>query len=312
VALVHDGPQLATLRIRTTMPVPATFHFDDHMSRSEELAPLVIDSHVTLRAGAERVEVETTVHNVAEDHRLRVLFPSGARGAVAYLADTPFDVVERPIPLRADNHLYRELEVETRSQLTWSAVYDGERGLAVISSGLLESAVRDQPERPLALTLFRATRRTVFTDGEPNGQLPGDLHFRYWLAPLAAAPDRVALCRLGQQLAAGLRSAQLRPADVALHRQAALLPPVASLLQVDGPAVVTSARWIGGSLEVRMFNPTAAAGEAHLYFGSELPFAALQEVDAESNPLAEAQAVAGGASVVTLGAKQIKTLRITA
>ena len=38
--------------------------------------------------------------------------------------------------------------------------------------GLLETAVRDQPERPLALTLFRATRRTVMTDGQPQGQPP--------------------------------------------------------------------------------------------------------------------------------------------
>ena len=44
----------------------------------------------------------------------------------------------------------------------------------MVSTGLLESAVRDLPERPLALTLFRATRRTVFTDGEPGGQLLGD------------------------------------------------------------------------------------------------------------------------------------------
>jgi alpha-mannosidase/mannosylglycerate hydrolase len=250
------------------------------------------------------------VHNVAEDHRLRVLFPSGARGAATYLSDTPFDVVERPIALRADNHLYRELEVETRSQLTWSAVYDGERGLAVLSSGLLEAAVRDQPERPLALTLFRGTRRTVFTNGEPNGQLLGDLHFRYWIAPLAAAPDRVALCRLGQQLAAGLRSAQLRAADVALYRQSALLPPAGSLLQVDGPAVVTSARWIAGGLEVRVFNPTTAVGEARLRLGQGIAFAAAQEVDFESNPLGEERRLAENETAILLAAKQIRTLRL--
>lgn len=315
VALMHDGPQLATFRIRTGMNVPASFDFDDHMQRSEALATLVIDSHVTLRAGAERVEVETTVYNVAEDHRLRVLLPSGARAAATWLADTPFDVVERPIALRGDNHRYRELEVETKSQLTWSAVYDGAQGLAVVSSGLLESAVRDQPERPLALTLLRSTRRTVFTDGEPAGQLLGALHFRFWIAPLAAAPDPVELCRLGQQLAAGLRTVQLRPADVArlggeLLGGAARLPRVGSLLHVDGPAVITSARSVEGALEVRLFNPTRTAGEARLVLGPTLAGAAWQEVDFESRPRGEVQAAVGGVALVALGAKQIKTVRM--
>ena len=89
------------------------------------------------------------VENVAEDHRLRVLFPSETK-TDTYLADSAFDVVERPIALRKDNHLYREMEVETKPQQSWTAVFDEQRGLAVISAGLLETAVRDIPDRPLA------------------------------------------------------------------------------------------------------------------------------------------------------------------
>jgi len=83
------------------------------------------------------------------------------------MTDTPFDVVERPIALRPDNHLYREIEVETRPQQTWSAIYQQPRGLAVVSTGLMEVAVQDIPDRPLALTLYRSTRRTVFTKVNP-------------------------------------------------------------------------------------------------------------------------------------------------
>ncbi len=104
VALVHNGPELATFRVRTVMELPDEFDFRQ-MVRTERWTALVIDSLVTLRAGAEHVEVETTVHNVVKDHRLRVLFPTGAQ-ADTYLADMQFDVVERPIALRADNHLY--------------------------------------------------------------------------------------------------------------------------------------------------------------------------------------------------------------
>lgn len=308
VAVVHNGPQVATLRVRTTLAIPAAFHFDDRMARTEELVNLVIDSQISLRPGVDRVEVASTIHNCAGDHRLQVLFPTGAQSDT-YLADTPFDVVTRPIPLRADNHLYRELEVETRPQQSWTAIFDGARGLAIVSTGLLESAVQDGADRTLALTLYRSTRRTVFTDGEPGGQLLGDLQFRYWIVPLADAPDPVWLTQLGLQIAAGVRAVQLRPADLPLFRQARELPPASGLFVVEGPAVVTSTRWIDGGLEVRIFNPTPAAGQARLRFTSEVNFATLQEVDFESQPAGDVQHLSGGAATVKLAAKQIKTVR---
>jgi len=308
VAVVHTGPHLGTLRVRTTLRIPAAFHFDDRMARTEELVDLVIDSLISLRPGCDRVEVTSSLHNVACDHRLQVLFPSGAE-TDTYLADTPFDVVERPIPLRADNHLYRELEVETRPQQSWTAVFDDRRGLAVISTGLLESAIQDGADRTLALTLYRSTQRTVFTDGEPGGQLLGDLHFRYWIMPLAGAPDPVRLTNLGLQLAAGMRAVQLRPADLPLHRQSTPLPSASSLFDVEGPAVVTSARWIAAGLEIRIFNPTTTRGQATVHFTGDNRFATMQEVDFESRPTGEAQYLTAHKAVVTLSAKQIKTVR---
>lgn len=260
IALVYNGPLQTTFRIRTTMSLPAEFDFSARR-RMEKMADVVIDSLVTLRDGSERLEVETTVHNTVGDHRLRVIFPSGAP-AETYLSDTPFDVVERQIALRPDNHLYREPELETKPQQTWSAVYSDGRGLAVISTGLLESAVRDLLDRPLALTLFRATRRTVMTEGEPGGQLFGDLTFCYWIAPLAGEPDRSKLCLAGQELAGGLRAAQQTAKDIPLYRMEAKLPPEAGFLKVDGDVVVTSVRSVGDGLEVRLFNPNLEAANA--------------------------------------------------
>ena len=57
VALVHNGPELATFRVRTVMELPNEFDFRQ-MVRSEQWTALVIDSLVMLRAGAEHVEVE--------------------------------------------------------------------------------------------------------------------------------------------------------------------------------------------------------------------------------------------------------------
>ena len=311
VALVHDGPYRTTFRVRTSMMVPAEFHFDDRMRRSERLVELVIDSFLTLRPGTSWVEVETVVENAADDHRLRVLFPTGTRARTC-LSDTPFDVVERPVALRPDNHLYRELEVETRPQQSWSAVFSNDRGLAVVSSGQLETAVRDVDERILALTLFRGTRLTVWTDGEPRGQLRGPLRFRYWIVPLQGEPDRARMCYLGQQLAAAVRSVQLDSVDQQIYRPgAAGLPPEARFLQVGGSAVLTSMRQVEGDLELRLFNPLTREIEAGLSLGHLLSFTRARLVDFESRPTGEEAALVDGKVEIHMRPKQIVTLRLS-
>jgi alpha-mannosidase/mannosylglycerate hydrolase len=313
VALIHNGPQLATLRVRTVLEMPPDFDFNE-MKRSNSFAGLVIDSIVTLRAGSAQVEVETCVHNTLRDHRLRVLFPSGARQAQTYLVDTPFDVVERPIALRADNHSYREPEVETKPQQSWFGVYAESRGLAVISSGLLESAVLDQPERSLALTLLRATRHTVNTDDEPLGQLQGTLTFRYWIVPLSGEPDRTSLCEAGQRLAGGLRVVQLTTLDCQQHRRSPELPLQAGFLVLEGKVVLTSLRQVNGGLEARFFNPTPTHQRARLDLNgwpavSPAPRSACP-VDFESYPLGLPEPLIEGQIRFALGPKQIMTLKL--
>jgi len=252
--------------------------------------------------------VETVVHNVAEDHRLRVLFPTHVQ-ADTYLSDTPFDVVERAIALSADNYRYRELEVETKPQQSWTAVFEEGRGLAVISTGLMESAVRDIPERTLALTLLRSTRRTVGTDGQPDGLLLGDYAFRYKIAPLFDQPDRVQLFRSGQLLAAGLQVVQLRDADIRLHRRESILPPEQSFLNVEGEVVVTSAHMVEDGFEVRLFNPTDSTTETRLTLSNELGFATCHPVDLESNRLGPSTNLRSGVATVDVPPRKIVTLR---
>ncbi len=311
IALVHNGPLLTSFRVRTNMVVPAEFNFST-MRRSEGMVALVVDSLVSLRAGSDQVEVETTVHNNACDHRFRVLFPSGA-DAISFVTDTPFDVVERPIALSSDNHLFRELEVETRPQQTWSAIFDGSRGMALSSSGLLEVALLDQPEKPLALTLFRSTRRTVFTEGEPLGQVQGDLTFRYWIVPLAQEPDRVKLSLAGQSLAAGLRLVQLTAEDSRPNLGQPDLPLSASFLNLTGPVVMSSLQEIDGGLEIRIWNPAATSAAVTFDFsnqpGSVKKWATARFVDFESNPTGPILGLVDDRLSVKLTSKQILTVR---
>jgi alpha-mannosidase/mannosylglycerate hydrolase len=314
LALVSGGPYRVTFRLRLVMDLPAEFRFDV-MQRSEAWREMVIDHLVTLRAGEDHVEVRTTVYNNVLDHRLRVWFPSGAE-ADTCLMDTPFDVVERRIALREDNQRIREMEVEFRPQQSFTAVFDARRGLAVISTGLMEAAVPDLPERPVALTFFRSTRRTVMTDGEPGGQEQGELTFQYWIAPLHSAPDRASLLLRAQRLAGSLRTAQLTAADAARFRPDRPLPPEASFLRVDGPVTVTSLRREGDGLEVRMFNPNTRTVEAALDLtgwpaDAPRPQSCIP-VNLESDPVGQPYPVEDGRVEISLEPKQIVTLRFLA
>ena len=124
--------------------MPADFDFKT-MRRSDELIELSLDTLVSLRAGADTVECE--VHNTVRDHRLRCLFPTNV-AAETYLSDSPFDVVERPIALNAGGHVYRELELETRPQQSWTAVAGPGRGLAVVSTGPWNRLCATRPSGP--------------------------------------------------------------------------------------------------------------------------------------------------------------------
>jgi len=270
VALLSNGPIMAEIRVRTRMMAPESFDFRRGV-RSGQLVEIVAESTIKLRRGQNFVEVVTRVVNPSRDHRLRILFPSGAK-AKTFLADAAFDVVERPVALRTDNHLYREMEIEAKPQQSWSAVYDAHRGLAVIGDGaLLESGVRDTPDRPVMLTLFRSTGRTVMTQGEPNGQLLGhDMAFRYRIAPLRGSPDRTAIFHSAQELAAGFKTCQLVAKDVALKKSKTSIPLQDSLIEVTGAAVMTSSRLVGKNLEVRLFNPYGHAIRSAVRAGNSL------------------------------------------
>ena len=305
VALVEDGPKQATLRVRTEMQVPSSFRFEQ-MQRAEDWVALVIDNYVTLRAGADQVEISSTIYNTAKDHRLRVLFTSGVE-ADTFVTDTPFDMVERPVALRKDNHRYRELEVEGKPQQGVIAVHDGQRGLAIISPGQYESTVRDLPGRPIALTLLRATRRTVGTDGEPDGQLQGEHTIRYAMVPLGGKPSATGLLRRSQALAAGLRTAHLRPQDMAYYRSAGNLPAEDGLLSLEGQAILTSARQVGGALEVRLLNPETAPSTATLHVQATQ----VQRVNLESTALGDTAAVENNRLTIAIAPKEVVTLRLS-
>lgn len=303
VALIADGIHKATLRIAVTMNVPDSFDFKS-MTRSERSTPLKIVSDITLRQGSDSVEVTTTVHNNVLDHRLRVLFPTEMKGDT-YHSDSAFDVVERKIALAADNAIRKELDVETKPHVTWSAA----GGLAVVTRGLPEIALCDTPQRPLALTLLRAFRRAVFSNDNMGGQIQGTHVFRYDIATYAGDVPRKKLFLQGQRILSPVRQVDLLPIELQQAGELATkVPPRQSFLKVDGEVVVTSVQRQADSLLVRLFNPTETKSKASI--AAPAPFASVRVVtlDVHEDSATTGKIGSGGGVDITVPPKRIATL----
>ena len=153
----------ATAHIRVVWSVPA--YFDPvTQTRSIELGTVVIDHFVSLRLGAKTVDVETWVDNRAEDHRLRMIVPTGMHLTHANVG-SPFDVVRRPV-LHPHDPTWHQPLVPTQPMERFIAVEgteDGhnEGGFALIAPGVNEYEVvlsddSDPGGYDIALTLVRS------------------------------------------------------------------------------------------------------------------------------------------------------------
>ena len=246
-AIEEDGPLRTTFRIERQLRLPRRLD-PRTKARSDERVTLEITDCISLEKYGDAVRVRTVINNTSEDHRLRVLFPTGCNSDVSF-ADTPFAVVEREIPIPESTALWQERINEEKAFTSFCGIADTRGGLAVVSpAGLHEYAVLQTPERELAITLFRSFRKTVFKPEEPDGQLAGRLEFEYALVPFAGAPDAPQLLNLAAAMQAPVR----------FHATGGPVSTKSFLVLRDGTAVVTALKPAadGQGGIVRFWNPT--------------------------------------------------------
>lgn len=312
VSVLHDGPEAVTFRIGLSLSVPRRQDWAGER-RSSDRTPLELVSTVTLRRGADVLDVETRLQNTAEDHRLRLLLPTDAAGATTYLAHHPFDLVRRSITLDPQSATWSEPDLAEKPFLGLQAVGHGSRGLAFLSAGgLHEGGVVDDERRTLQVTLLRSYRRTVGTPGEQDGLEPGELRWRYALLPYSGEfPAVEALDRLAR-LEAGLLARQTGRCASGFPAMGGSLPSTRSFLALDQGALVLSTVKTaedGDGLVVRLWNPTGKAASDTLR--CERPIATAQAVSlSEAAPAPDRVQVRDGALRVRAAPHRVVTLRV--
>ncbi len=113
-----------------------------------------INLELSLSKNSKRVDLKINLKNNGENHRLRILFPTGIHTQFHY-SEGQFDVVQREIK-RIDAKEWIEPPMYDFPLHNFVDVNDGEKGLAILVDGLKEYEVFDDAKRTIALTLLRS------------------------------------------------------------------------------------------------------------------------------------------------------------
>ncbi len=294
-----DANGVQRLHVERRLNVPAGLAADREQ-RSDMRVDLVIETEARLIPSLARVDVSVRVHNSARDHRLRLLFPTGA-GADEFLAATTFDVMRRSTAPRAATGWIHPPPATFPQQGFVMA-----NGLTVAAAGLPEAEVSG--DGVIAITLLRAvgwlSRMDLHSRVEPAG-------------PLISTPGAQALGTMEATLALlpGCDARAVRDAEVGLRAMFAgerpLLAPEQPLLEVEPREVlVTTCKPAAedGALVLRLLNPTDSAIVARLRFGFALQTVELVRLD--ETPMQQAIAAADGSCAIAIPPHALRSLRV--
>ena len=196
VRVVDAGGLCGCIEVEFLLELPRTIS-RDRESRTADTVDCMVRVRIGLKVYDPVIDVELSIDNRAEDHRLRAVFPTTVKTDLV-VSDGQFYINERPMdqPAGAD---WVQPPSGTYPQQEFTLQHDGNRGLAVLNRGLPEiQAVRDDSAKSsLYLTLLRsvgwlsrddfASRRrsnagpTIET---PDAQCIGEHTFRYGVIPL--------------------------------------------------------------------------------------------------------------------------------
>jgi mannosylglycerate hydrolase len=288
------------LTVRRPFSVPAEL-VPQRSARSERCVPLVIETEARLAPGVQRVDLRVRVYNSAKDHRLRLLFPTGAPTA-EFEAATTFDIARRQTSSRDATSWVHPAPPTFVQQGFVSA-----NGLTVAAPGLPEAQV--MPDGVIAITCVRAVGWLARMDLETRSQPAG---------PVIPTPGAQCQERIEAHLAlfAGCDPRAVRDAELSLR---AVVAGTAPLLRADHPLLTVEPRGIlvtalkpaedGTGIILRLLNPTGAALEARVRVGFE--YARIDAVRCDETPSEESPVIHAETVAIVLPPHGLRSLRFT-
>ncbi|RED64961.1 alpha-mannosidase [Cohnella lupini] len=270
VRIVEDTPSRATIEIVQSMEIPLSADellerevrtmvsiLERKSGRSKSLVTLSLVTRISLERLGRSVRVQVSFDNPAQDHRIRVLYPTGVQ-ASTHFADSIFEVAERQNVPSAE---WRNPSYCHHMQAFVDVHEDG-RGLTVAGKGLNEYEVLQDGNNTIAVTLLRSVGELgdwgVFPT--PEAQCLGR-HFGEWTIVPHGGHDRIAAYREAHRFAV-----PVTPCQTGLH--AGTLPPRYEFIRWDGDGVLFSSLKTNeqrGDWMARWYNVTGASSVIRLH-----------------------------------------------
>lgn len=225
--------------------------------RSDEERDMKIRTYITLQKGHRGIWLKTVADNNVEDHVLKIAFPSCIQAEYSDAAGH-FHVDRRPVkPVNEDKNGYYP-DMQTLPLQTFVDVSDGKYGMAVISKDLTEYEVRNDENRTVLMTLFKATRTVVCTEFRSSAKYPGDkgcqvqgrLEFEYGIYLHEGDYVKGKVYDIAQRFNTPVRAVQTGKHDGSI-------PTGTSLISIEGGLVLSALKQSedGKSFVMRVFNP---------------------------------------------------------
>lgn len=155
IKLIENGSICAKVLIKHKFKIPPRkikIISEREIKNRSSIIP--IDIELTLSKNSHRVDLKIKLNNTTENHRLRIMFPTGLNAHYHY-GEGQFDVVKRSIK-RIDASNWIEPPMYDFPLHNFVDVNDGKNGLAIIVDGLKEYEVLEDKNTSIALTLLRA------------------------------------------------------------------------------------------------------------------------------------------------------------
>ena len=266
---------VAELRVVRRLRMPASLA-SSRDERSSDSVPLEVATLLRVVPGVPRVDIELSVENAAEDHRLRILFPVGA-SVDRFEAATTFDVALRT-PGACDDEGWVQAAPATFPHQGFVHA----NGLSVAAPGLPEAELVEGAPSSIAITLLRCvgslSRPDLRTRPGPAG--PGSD------TPGAQCGGSL---KAGLSLFAGLDPARAREAELGLRAVTCGAEPLVAngepLLRLEPSSLLLSAfkpAENSDGVVLRVLNPTAEPQQAHITLG--FPFQTAEPLRLDEEP----------------------------
>ena len=272
--MIENGDLSATIAVEHNFELPhggdePVYGVQGESKRSSTTKTVKILSKLTLRKNARRLDIVTTVDNTAENHRLRVAFPTGLAADFS-CAGGHFTVDKRPAVSTRDSEGRYFNEMQTLPMNRFVDISDGQNGLALFSNSITEFELGTDPCHTLYLTLFRAMGNMIVTGWECVGrfpkqkgsQLPGTMSFAYSLYPHTGDWSN-GVCPESRHYALPLCAYQTMGAE------AGTLPPSQGFCSISNPALVVSCLKRAEDRPtsiLRVYNPAPEEKQAEISF----------------------------------------------